>query len=102
MSETTRPQAPDLFATVDTMDIPATLSLFASGSRVVFGNGDPLHGIDEIRSGINASHATLAGLHHAIATQRSRGAEPIVQFKDSYDRKDGHQDTIPCVTNFHT
>ena len=102
MSATTRPDTRDLFATVDTMDIPATLALFASGSRVVFGNGEPLHGIDEIRSGITAFYATIAGLHHGIVNEWSVGDDAIVEFKVSYDRKDGQQVTIPCVTIFHT
>ncbi|MGA3256871.1 MAG: nuclear transport factor 2 family protein [Mycobacterium sp.] len=102
MSATTRPDTRDLFATVDTMDIPATLALFASGSRVVFGNGEPLHGIDEIRSGITSFYDTIAGLCHQIVNEWNVGDDAIVEFKVGYDRKDGQQVSVPCVTIFHT
>jgi hypothetical protein len=39
MGATTRPNTRDLFATVDSMDVAAIASLFATDSRVVFGNG---------------------------------------------------------------
>jgi hypothetical protein len=102
MGATTRPNTHDLFTTVDSMDVAAIASLFATDSRVVFGNGQPLVGIDEIRAGITAFYDTIAGLRHEIVNEWNVGEDAIVEFKVSYDRKDGQQATIPCVTIFHT
>ena len=75
--------------------------LFAEDGRVVFGNGQPLVGIDEIRPGITNFYDTIAGLHHEIVSEWNVGDDTIVEFKVTYDRKDGQQVTIPCVTIFH-
>jgi ketosteroid isomerase-like protein len=102
MGATTQPHTRNYFAMVDTMDIAAITSLFAEHARVVFGNSQPMVGIDEIRSGITAFFATIAGLHHEIVNEWNVGADEIFELKVTYDRKDGRQVTIPCVTIFHT
>jgi limonene-1,2-epoxide hydrolase len=102
MGAPTRPNTREIFATVDSMDVAAIASLFAAGSRVVFGNGQPMVGIDEIRAGITAFYDTIAGLHHEVVNEWNVGNDAIVEFKVSYDRKDRQQVTIPCVTIFHT
>lgn len=102
MGATTRPSTRDLFATVDTMDVPAIATLFAEGSRVVFGNGQPLVGLDEIRAGITAFYKTIAAVRHRIVNEWNIGDDAIVEFEVTYDRKDGRQVAIPCVTIFHT
>ena len=102
MGATTRPSTRNVFATVDSMDVDTITPLFAADSRVVFGNGQPLVGIDEIRTGITAFFDTVAGLRHEIVNEWNLGDDAIVEFKVSYDRKDGQQVTIPCVTIFHT
>ena len=66
MGATTRPHTRNLFATVDAMDVAAVTSLFAEDGRVVFGNGQPLVGIDEIRTGTTAFFDTIAGQHHEV------------------------------------
>ena len=102
MTATTRPQSRELFAMTDSMDVDTLLSVFEDDARLVFGNNQPLVGLDEIRSGITAFFDTIAGLHHTIATEWSFGADTIIELKVTYDRKDGQQVTIPCVTIFHT
>lgn len=102
MGATTRPSTRNVFVTVDSMDVDTITSLFAADSRVVFGNGQPLVGIDEIRTGITAFFDTIAGLRHEIVNEWNLGDDAIVEFKVTYDRKDGQQVTIPCVTIFHT
>jgi ketosteroid isomerase-like protein len=102
MGATTRPSTRNVFATVDSMDVDTITPLFAADSRVVFGNGQPLVGIDEIRTGITAFFDTIAGLRHEIVNEWNLGDDAIVEFKVTYDRKDGQQVTIPCVTIFHT
>jgi ketosteroid isomerase-like protein len=102
MGATTRPNTRDLFATVDSMDLAKIIPLFAADARVVFGNGQAMVGTDEIRSGITAFYDTIAGLHHGIVNEWNVGDDAIVEFEVSYNRKDGRQVTIPCVTIFHT
>ena len=102
MTATTRPQSRDLFTMTDSMDVDTLLSVFAEDARLVFGNGQPLVGLDEIRTGITAFFDTIAGLRHTIVTEWNFGADTIIELKVTYDRKDGQQVTIPCVTIFHT
>ena len=102
MGATTHPNTRDLFATVDSMDVATIASLFAADARVVFGNGQPMVGTDEIRAGITSFYDTIAGLRHRIVNEWNVGDDAIVEFKVSYDRKDGQQVTVPCVTIFHT
>jgi SnoaL-like domain len=102
MGATTRPQTRNVFATTDAMDVAEIISLFATDARVVFGNGQPMVGVDEIGRGTTAFYDTIAGLHHEIVTEWSFLDDTIVELKVTYDRKDGQQVTIPCVTIFHT
>jgi ketosteroid isomerase-like protein len=102
MGVTTRPQTRNVFAKTDAMDVAEIVSLFATDARVVFGNGQPMVGVDEIRTGTIAFYETIAGLHHEIVTEWSFLDDTIVELKVTYDRKDGQQVTIPCVTIFHT
>jgi SnoaL-like domain len=102
MTATTRPQSRELFAMTDSMDVDTLLSVFAQDARLVFGNGQPLVGLDEIRTGTTTFFETIAGLHHSIVAERNFGADTIIELKLTYDRKDGRQVTIPCVTLFHT
>jgi hypothetical protein len=102
MGATTRPLARSVFATTDAMDVEPIVSLFAEDARVVFGNGEPMVGVDEIRTGTTAFYDTIAGLHHEIVKEWTVGDDTIVELKVTYDRKDGQQVTIPCATIFHT
>ena len=76
--------------------------VFAEDAHVVFGNGQPFVGVDEIRAGTTAFLGTIAGLHHTIVNEWSVGDDTIAELKVTDDRTDGQQVTIPCVTLFHT
>jgi hypothetical protein len=102
MGTPTRPQTRNVFAMTDAMDVAAVVALFDTGARVVFGNSQPMVGVDEIRAGTTAFFDTIAGLHHTIVNEWNFGNDTIVELKVTYDRKDGQQVTIPCVTIFHT
>ena len=102
MGATTRPRTRNLSATIDAMDVATLGSLFAPDGRVVFGNGQPMVGVDEIRTGTTAFFATIASLRHMIMKEWSLGDDTIVELKVTYARKDGQQVTVPCVTIFHT
>ena len=102
MGATTRPHPRNLFATIDAMDVATLGSFFTRDARVVFGNGEPMVGIDEIRTGTTAFFDTIAGLHHTIVKEWSVGDDTIIDLRVTYDRKDGQQVAIPRVTIFHT
>ena len=102
MDAPTRLQAHRVFATLDAMDVSTLTALFAEDAHVVFGNGQPFVGLAEIRSGTTAFLGTIAGLHHTIVKEWNAGDDTIAELKVTYDRIDGQQVTIPCVTIFHT
>jgi ketosteroid isomerase-like protein len=102
MGATTRPDTRNLFAVVDAMNVATVMPLFADDGRVVFGNGQPLVGAEEIRTGITAFFDTIAGQHHEIVKEWNADDDTVAELKVTYDRKDGVQVTIPCVTIFHT
>ena len=101
MSATARPCTRDFFALVDTMDVATISALFAEDAQVAFGNSQPFVGIEQIRTGLSAVFDTIAGLRHDVVNEWSVGDDTIVEFKITYDRTDGRQVTIPCVTIFH-
>ena len=102
MDATTRPHTRKIFAMTDAMDVAMVVSLFAKDARVVFGNGQPMVGVDEIRTGTTAFFETIAGQHHEVVKEWNVGEDTIAELKVTYHRKDGQQVTIPCVTIFHT
>jgi SnoaL-like domain len=67
MGATTRPHTRNFFAMMDVMDVGTIASVFAEDGRLVFGNSQPLVGIDEIRTGTTAFFDTIVSLHHATA-----------------------------------
>jgi ketosteroid isomerase-like protein len=101
MTRTTRPQARDVFAVVDAMDVAALCSLFAENGRFTFGNNAPLVGVKEIHGGATLFLESISGLRHKMVNEWRVDDETIVELKVTYDRKDGQQVTIPCVTIFH-
>jgi ketosteroid isomerase-like protein len=101
MSATARPHTRDFFAMVDSMDVATITALFAEDARVAFGNSQPFVGIEDIRTGLTAFFDTIAGLRHEIVKEWNVGDDAIFELKVAYDRKDGQQVTIPCVTIFH-
>jgi ketosteroid isomerase-like protein len=101
MSSPTRPHARAVFAVVDSMDVAALGSLFAESGRLTYGNNAPLVGLQEIRRGATLFLETISGLHHTIVNEWHVDGEIIAELKVTYDRKDGQQVTIPCVTIYH-
>jgi limonene-1,2-epoxide hydrolase len=102
MGAKTRLNTRSLLAVVDAMDVATVVSRFAEDGRVVFGNAQPLVGIDEIRTGIAGFFDTIAGMHHHVVNEWNVGDDTIIELRVTYDRNDRKQVTIPCVTIFHT
>ena len=72
MGVTTRPDTRNLFAVTDSMDVATLASLVAEDAQVVFGNNQPLVGVDEIRTGLTAFFETIAGLRGREHMERRR------------------------------
>jgi ketosteroid isomerase-like protein len=102
MGALSRSKVRNLYAGIDALDVATVISFFAEDAHVVFGNGQPLVGINEIRTGTTAFFETIAGLHHEVVNEWNVGDDAIIEFKVTYDRKDGRQVTIPCVTILRT
>jgi ketosteroid isomerase-like protein len=102
MGTATGPDTRELFSVIDAMDVPTVVAHFAEDGQVVFGNAQPMIGVDEVRAGLAAFYDTIAGLHHEVVKEWNVGQETIIELRVTYDRKDGKQVTIPCVTIFHT
>jgi ketosteroid isomerase-like protein len=102
VANTTHPQARDVFAVIDAMDLTALGSLFIEDARLTFGNNPPMIGAEQIRSGTKQFFDTIAGLHHTIVNEWHVDGQTIVELMVAYDRKDGQQVMIPCVTIFHS
>lgn len=84
MGATTRPYTRNLFAVVDAMNVATVMSLFAEDGRVVFGNGQPLVGIDEIRTGITAFFDTIVGQHHEVVKEWNVNDDTVAELKVTY------------------
>ena len=91
MGATTRPLARNVFSLTDAMDVENLVSLFATDGRVVFGNGQPMVGVDEIRTGTYAFYDTIASLHHDIVKEWNISDDTIIELKVTYGRKDGQR-----------
>jgi ketosteroid isomerase-like protein len=100
MGVRTRPDTRNLFAVTDSMDVATLASLFAEDAQVVFGNNRPLVGVDEIRTG--KPHSLKRSRASEVVNTWNVGDDTIDELKVTYDRKDGQQVTIPCVSIFHT
>jgi hypothetical protein len=96
MGAPTRPHSRNLFATIGAMDVATLGSLFTREARVVFGNGAPMVGNDEIRTGTTAFFDTIADLHHAIVKEWSVGDDSIIDLRVTYGQKDGQQIGVPA------
>ncbi|AII11424.1 nuclear transport factor 2 family protein [Rhodococcus opacus] len=100
MTATTQSVA-EVFAIIDSLDVPAFAWLFADNGKLVFANGDPLIGPAEIEEGTSAFFATIAGLHHTIVNEWIVDDTTIVELDVTYDRLDGNTARIPVVTIWH-
>ena len=93
--------ATEIFAIVDLLDSSGFAELFTDDGRLVFGNGEPMIGPDEIASGTAAFFATIAGLRHTIVNEWIIGSTTIVELNVAYHRLDGGTVRIPVVSIWH-
>jgi hypothetical protein len=101
VTRATSPQAPDVVAVIDAMDVARPGSRLAENRKVTFGNSTPLLGVEETHWGATLFLETICGPHHTIVNQRHVDGETI-ELNVTDDRNDGQQATIPCVTIFHS
>ena len=90
-----------VFSTVDSGDTAAFGRFFAERGRMVFANGDPMYGPDEIRAGVAAFFGTIKALRHTIIAEWVVGHDTITELSVEYDRLDDKTVTIPVVSIWH-
>ena len=90
--------ARSIFQKVDTMDPHALDDVFAEDGRLVFGNNEPLVGLEAIAAGSGAFLSTLQGLRHRILNEWSIGADTIVETEVTYSRLDSKEVSLPAVS----
>jgi ketosteroid isomerase-like protein len=87
-----------VFGIVDSRDAAAFGRLFSEDGRMVFGNGEPIHGPERIAESVGEFFATIKGLRHAVRNEWTAGPDTIVELAVTYDRLDGKAVTVPAVT----
>ncbi|HEX3782543.1 MAG TPA: nuclear transport factor 2 family protein [Pseudonocardiaceae bacterium] len=88
----------EIFTVVDSGDAAAFSRFFTDTGRLVFGNGEPMIGHEEITKGVGAFFSTVAAIRHHIVGQWHQGNDSVIELSVDYDRLDGHTVTIPVVS----
>lgn len=73
-------------------------ALFAADGRFIFGNQEPLVGIEAILGGNAAFFATVQGVAHRINRVFTVDATTIAETDVTYTRLDGKEVTLPTVS----
>ncbi|AII11019.1 MULTISPECIES: nuclear transport factor 2 family protein [Rhodococcus] len=100
MTTSTR-NAAEVFAIVDSLDVPSFAQLFTETGKLVFANCEPFIGRAQIAEGTSAFFATIAGMHHTIVNEWQVEDTTIIELQVTYDRLDGKTADIPVVSIWH-
>jgi ketosteroid isomerase-like protein len=92
------PEATSVFTAVDTQDLDTFTALFHPDGRFVFGNQDPLVGIDAVLAGNAAFFAMVRNTTHKINRVWIVGTTTIAETDVTYGRLDGKEVTLPAVS----
>lgn len=83
----------DLFAAIDTMDVPTIAKAFAEDGTFRFGNSEPAVGREQFEQSVSAFFSMIGGLSHEITGVWSGtwdgGEVQSVEAEVTYARKDG-------------
>lgn len=88
----------DVFRRVDSFDPAQFAELFAPDGVLVFGNGKPMTGPEEIAAGVGGFFETIQGLSHRITRHWHQAGTDVVELEVTYTRLDGRVVTIPVVS----
>ncbi|WP_405061745.1 nuclear transport factor 2 family protein [Kribbella sp. NBC_01505] len=92
------PEASMVFAAVDQQDMTALRAMFAADGRFVFGNQEPLLGIEAIMAGNTAFFTTVQCTEHHIDRVWTVDATTIAETDVTYTRLDGKEVTLPTIS----
>lgn len=87
-----------VFGTVDARDATTFSKFFTERGRMVFANGEPMFGAEQIEAGVRGFFGSIKALRHTVKNEWLIGAETIVELTVEYDRLDGETVTIPVVS----
>src|SRR5688572_9256058 len=83
----------DLFAVIDSMDVPTIAKAFAEDGTFRFGNSEPAVGREQVEQSVSAFFSMIGGLSHEITGVWSGtwdgGEVQSVEAEVTYARKDG-------------
>ena len=96
------PEATTVFRAVDDQDLGTLTALFAHDSRFVFGNQEPLIGIDAILAGNAAFFSMVQRTSHRLLHVRTVGGVTVAETAVTYTRLDGKDVTLPACTVWET
>jgi hypothetical protein len=88
----------EMFTAVDSGEAAAFSLFFTETGRLVFGNGEPMTGREQITKGVDAFLGTIAAMRHHIVAQWNQGDDSVVELEVDYDRLDGQTVTIPVAS----
>ena len=91
----------EVFKAVDSGDAAAFSRFFSDHGRMVFANGEPMHGPERIESGIAGFFTTIKALCHTIVNEWHTGNDTVVELTVEYDRLDDKTVTVPAVSIWH-
>jgi ketosteroid isomerase-like protein len=94
--------APEVFQVVDALDAARFAELCTPNAVLHFGNAPALVGTEAIVAGISGFFTTIAGMRHTVHQSWTVGDEHGAELAVSYDRLDGEEVTIPCVSLWTT
>ncbi|GAA1310439.1 nuclear transport factor 2 family protein [Saccharothrix xinjiangensis] len=86
-----------VFEIVDARDAAGFAALFAPDGRIVFGNGAPMTGPDEVEVGVRAFFGTIAGLAHRVEREWQVGDDTVIDLVVTYRRLDGGEVVVPAA-----
>ncbi|MFG1667709.1 nuclear transport factor 2 family protein [Streptomyces sp. Y7] len=98
MSNVNTDHIAEVFAAIESQDVPTILSMFAEDVSTTFGNEESKIGRAQIGENLAAFHQTIAGLRHTILKTWSDETDVVIEASVTYDRLDGRQVTLPTVT----
>ena len=83
----------DLFAVIDTMDVPTIAKAFAEDGTFRFGNSEPAVGREQFEQSVSGFFSMIGGLSHEITGVWSGtwdgGEVKSIEANVTYTRKDG-------------
>jgi len=86
---------PQLFASIDARDAAAFCEFLSEDAVFRYGNAEPVHGRDAIRTHVEGFFQAIAGLSHQVERHWTEPDAVICHGTVTYTRHDGSTLTVP-------